>query len=298
MAEQETDQGQTAENEAQRNIKAAEVEKIRAAIREEKAIQADLLSKATRPKFTPPKDALGVTAPVAKKVWDAKQAPEGFRLVKGGDRVVIENGQPKLITGKGTTKDKGEPKPDCAHVFWCTKQWETGEARNIPAGLAYQTAVDIVKSGGLAVVESRLAHLKGAKNCVLTDHRGYILPTAERGRFYRSPRNGSEDCGEVRWLVIYDDGTCFSMPKDAPKGEKEVESQATDILLHGGYLNKTPMVCSLDGQSFKRSDILAKLPPEKAEEYKRRHPTAMHVTKTKPGWTPKAQQTRVTFSGG
>jgi len=278
----------------------AEVERLKAEIAAEKAIQAELLAKTTRPRYIAPNDSVGVTVPIAKVVWGAAAAPEGFKLIKGGARVVKDSqGNPQLIMGKAAAKDdKGAPKPDCAHVFWCSADWTLGELRNLPVAKAFLAAREVVENGGIAAVESRMAHIKGAKGCQLTNHKGYVLPTAEQGRLYRSPRSQSEDSDEVTWLVIYDDGVARSIRRPVPASDDIIASQAKDILLNGCFQNKTPMACQLDGQGFTRAAILAAMPAPEADVWKRAKHTAMHVTKTKPGWVAKCCQTRVTFSGG
>ena len=280
--------------------KVAEVERLKAEIAAEKELQAELLAKATRPRYITPNDSVGVTVPIAKVVWDATKAPEGFKLIKGGARVVKDSkGNPQLIMGKGTKEnDRGAPRADCAHVFWCSSSWEIGELRNLPVSKAFLAAREVVENGGIAAVESRMAHIKGAKGVQLTNHKGYVLPTAEVGRLFRSPRNASEDADEVTWLVCYDDGIVRTIRRPIPKSDEILAGQAQDILLHGGFQNKTPMACQLDGQGFTRAEILAAMPAPEADQWKRAKHQACHVTKTKPGWIAKCSQTRVTFSGG
>lgn len=280
--------------------KVAEVERLKAEIAAEKAIQAEEIARINRPRYIAPNDGIGVTVPIAKVVWDATKAPEGFRLIKGGARVVKDSkGNPQLIMGKTAKEnDRGAPKPDCAHVFWCSATWELGELRNLPVSKAFLAAREVVANGGMAAVESRMAHIKGSKGCHLTDCKGYILPTAEQGRLFRSPRNASEDSDECSWLVLYDDGIPRQIRRPVPTNDKVLASQAQDILLNGGFQNRTPMVAMLDGQSFTRAAILAAMPAPERDEWIRKHPTAMHHTKTKPGWVAKCSQTRVTFSHG
>ena len=137
--------------------KVAEVERLKAEIAEEKAIQAEEIARINRPRYIAPNDGIGVTVPIAKVVWDATKAPEGFRLIKGGARVVKDSkGNPQLIMGKTAKEnDRGAPKPDCAHVFWCSATWELGELRNLPVSKAFLAAREVVANGGMAAVESR-----------------------------------------------------------------------------------------------------------------------------------------------
>ena len=283
----------------------AEVERQRARVEQETNTLAAERAAAVRPTFKAPQDKLGVMAvnEGSKVPWDASKASQGFRLIKGNAKVVAdEHGNPVIVTGKKVVTSKGAPKNDCAHVYWCSDAWELGESRNLPVAKAYQVAREVVSAGGIAWVERRLLNHKGeapstTKHTTVTDHKGMILPTCERGRFSRK-NTTSGDSSEIVWTVCYDDGSVLSIRRELPGTDEQTEAQAKDLLLNGAFQNKTPMVASWDGHSFKRTDIIKNMPAPTADQYKRPSPQAMKVNKNNGKWVSKASQTRVAFSAG
>ena len=283
----------------------AETEKARATAEQETKVLAEERAAAIRPTFKAPSDKLGVMAvdESSKVPWDASKASQGFRLIKGNAKVVAdENGNPVLVVGKKPATSKGAPKNDCAHVYWCSDTWELGEQRNLPVAKAFQVAREWIGKGGIAWVESRTLQHKGDnpstnKHVIVTNHKGVAIPLVERGRFNRG-RKTSESSATVTWLVIFDDGTKLQLHRELPQTGEQVNAQAKEILLYGGFQAKTPMVAIYDGQAFKRSDVIKNLPAEPMPEYKRPNYQAMKVNRPRPGWETKAHQTRVTFSAG
>ncbi len=277
----------------------------RAKVEAENAELAEERAKLIRPTFKAPSDKLGVMAvdETSKVPWDPSKAPQGFRLIKGGARVVKdENGQPVLVVGKRAASAKGVPRNDCAHVFWCSAQWELGEARNMPVAKAYAKARDIVQGGGIAWVESRTLLSKGenptsAKHVVMTDHKGMVLPTCQQGRLIRG-RKTTDDASEIHWTVIYNDGLVLQIPRDMPTSDEAILSQAKDLLLNGSFQQKTPMVASWDGHTFTRTQLIKELPGVPMPEYKRpQHPVMRRNTPSGGKWQ-KVQQDRAMFSRG
>ena len=282
------------------------LEEKRLLVEQENCDLAEQRAAAIRPTFKAPSDKLGVMAvseASSKVPWDASKASQGFRLIKGNAKIVMgEDGQPKLVVGKSAVTSKGAPKNDCAHVYWCSDTWELGEQRNLPVAKAFQVAREWVGKGGIAWVESRTLQHKGDnpstnKHVIVTDHKGFAIPLTDRGRFNRG-RKTSESSADILWTIVYDDGTILNVPRELPTTDEQMKAQAKDLLLYGAFQSKTPMVCSFDGNSYKRSELLKELPNEPMPEYKRPSPQAMKVNKNNGKWVSKAQQTRVTFSAG
>ena len=279
--------------------KVAEVEAKKARIAELKAAEDDAQAKALRPRFILPKDSLGVTAQVKKEVWTAKAAPGPFRLIKGNVKVTKdEHGEPVVTYGSTSKASTTVPSANCVHVFWWDHNLDLGAAMNVGIAAGYRKARAIVQAGGVAFVETARG---------MTDAKGVYIPTGECIRFGRTPGGKSyesltEATGNATdWVVLYDNGNIETRTVTA--GGK-LESQARDLLLNGSYAcmngvaESTPIACLHNGQEWRRRDMLAAMPEPERDEWIRKHPVAMHRTKTKPGWVAKCSQTRVTFSGG
>ena len=284
---------------------AAKLDEKRLAIQQANAELAAERAKLIRPVFKAPSDKLGVMASdeTSKVPWDPSKAPQGFRLIKGGAHIVKdENGNAVLVTGKRAVSAKGVPQNNCAHVYWCSAQWELGEARNMPVAKAYAKARDIVQSGGIAWVESRTLLSKGeiptnAKHVVMTDHKGMVLPTCLQGRLIRGKKT-SDDATEIRWTVVYNDGLVLQILREMPTNDEQVLSQAKDLLLNGAFQQKTPMLASWDGHTFTRTQLIKELPGVPMPEYKRpQHPVMRRTTPSGGKWQ-KVQQDRAMFSRG
>ncbi len=265
-----------------------------------------------------PTDKVGILdkpadPPMLPTMWTSKNATNPFKIIKGG----IAGRQTSSDTPRGVTisEETGLLVDGTANLLSLDEDWQWVVERGLRVSEAYSRASWIVSKGRLALVETRLANLKGGRNIVMTDFRGYIVPMFAR------PGLRSTEKGTITWLVGYDDGTTMNLITDdhyhaiisddpdkmAEEKEKEEQSKlniAKRILLEGAYrgskahAEKTPKVAILGKQVYRRDDVIKRLPAPVADSYKRKVGPAMKRTAVDPHWRMHAKQDRAYFSKG
>ena len=290
----------TTEQKAANDARRAE---LLAEIQAEKELRDETLRGLSRKSIPLPSDKLGILKkpadPPMLPFWSAGQATNPFKvLVAPRDReratdetvprgVKIDEISGRLIDGTA----------NLISLDVTTYRWTTRHGMRVSE--AYSMARHIVKNGGLALVETRLADLKGTKNLVVTNHLGYTVPMMAR------PARTYSEKESITWLVVYDDQTMIQVQTDdhyhAPVPLPDDPVKAADCLaneaaaklniakrlvLEGSYkgskcmADKTPKCAILKGEVFSRESMLKSMPAPKADEYKRVVPQAMHVNKT------------------